>query len=106
VAATARGIKDGDRIRVRSRIGELTTRARITEGVHPAAVAIAHHAGHWAWGHYASGNKAVGHVAETDTRNKWWGENGAHVNRIIPCVGDPISGAMCWMDTVVTIEKV
>jgi anaerobic selenocysteine-containing dehydrogenase len=103
--AAARGIGTGDFIRVKSSLGEITTRALVTEGVHPGAVAIAHHAGHWAWGHYASGKKTVGHVPEVDSENKWWTENGTHVNRIIPCVGDPIAGSMCWTDTVVKLEK-
>ncbi len=104
-AAAERGVGDGDPVRVRSGVGEITTRARITEGVHPGTVAIAHHAGHWAWGYYASGRRAPGHVAEADTRNKWWKSNGTHVNRVIPCVGDPIAGSMCWMDTVVKVER-
>lgn len=103
--AAARGIEDGDRIRIKSKAGEIITKARLTEGVHPGAVAISHHAGHWAWGHYASGKRSPVHRAESDTRNKWWKENGTHVNLVIPCVGDPIAGSMCWMDTVVTVAR-
>jgi anaerobic selenocysteine-containing dehydrogenase len=102
--AAARGIADGDRITVRSAIGSLTTRARVTEGVHPRAVAISHSAGHWAWGEYASGWASAVHDAEADGANRWWTEHGAHPNNIIPNVGDPIAGSMCWMDTVVRIE--
>lgn len=105
-AAAARGIQDGDRIRVKSEVGEMVTKARVTEGVHPKVVAISHHAGHWAWGEYASGKRTAVHVTEADGRNRWWNEYGTHPNLIIPNVGDPISGAMCWMDTVVRVERV
>ncbi len=103
--ARDRGIEDGDRIRVKSKIGEIITTAFVTEGVHPKAIAISHHCGHWAHGVYASGNKGYQHNRETDCDNKWWKGNGSHVNRIIPRVGDPISGSMCWNDTVVEVEK-
>jgi anaerobic selenocysteine-containing dehydrogenase len=103
--AAARGIRDGDEIVVRSKVGEITTRARVTEGVHRKALAISHHAGHWAWGEYASGKKSSVHKAEADGANRWWKANGSHPNLIIPNAGDPISGALCWMDTVVTVER-
>jgi anaerobic selenocysteine-containing dehydrogenase len=104
--AALRGIRHGDKIRVKSRIGEIVTTANISEGVHPGAIAIAHHAGHWAHGKYASGNKSYVHKSEPDVKNKWWKSNGEHVNLVIPRVGDPISGSMCWMDTVVKVERV
>jgi anaerobic selenocysteine-containing dehydrogenase len=103
--AAQKGIRHGDRIRVKSRIGEIVTKANVTEGVHPGAIAIAHHAGHWAHGEYASGRKSYNHISEPDSKNKWWRDKGEHVNLIIPNVGDPISGSMCWMDTVVQVEK-
>jgi len=103
--AADRNIRDGDRIVVRSSVGTMTTRARVTEGVHPRAVAISHSAGHWAWGEYASGKRSWGHEAEADGRNRWWTGHGSHPNAVIPNVGDPIAGSMCWNDTVVRIER-
>jgi anaerobic selenocysteine-containing dehydrogenase len=100
------GITDGAKVRLKSSVGEMITVAKITEGVHSMAVAISHHCGHWAWGYYASGKKSPGHIEESDVHNKWWKSKDSHVNNIIPCVGDPISGSMCWMDTVVKVEKV
>jgi anaerobic selenocysteine-containing dehydrogenase len=104
-AAAARGIRDGDRIEVRSAVGVITTRARVTEGIHPRAVAISHSAGHWAWGDYASGHPSAVHQPEDDSWSRWWTGHGAHPNLVIPNVGDPISGSMCWMDTVVRVER-
>ncbi|MDH5399678.1 MAG: molybdopterin-dependent oxidoreductase [Cyclobacteriaceae bacterium] len=104
--ATILGIKDGDMIRVRSGVGEIAIRARVTQGIHPQAVAISNHGGHWAWGEYASGKKSFVNGGDIDSDNKWWDGNGAHVNRIIPNIGDPISGSMCWNDTVVVVEPI
>jgi anaerobic selenocysteine-containing dehydrogenase len=98
-------ISDGDQIILSSSVGELTTIVRVTEGIHVDVVAVSHHCGHWAWGYYASGKKNFGHAEETDVHNKWWESKSTHANNIIPCVGDPISGSMCWMDTVVKISK-
>ena len=121
--AAARGIKDGDMIRVKSAVGAIVTKARVTEGVAPGAVAISHHCGHWAWGAYASNTACTDtdnfdHRCEPDCHEKWWGKGavdkgpqtwkagrGVHPNWIIPNVGDPISGAQLWMDTVVTVTK-
>ncbi|MBI4612382.1 MAG: molybdopterin-dependent oxidoreductase [Planctomycetes bacterium] len=103
--ASQRGIKDGDAIRVRSKIGEITIKAHVTEGIVPGVVAISNHCGHWAWGEFASGKKMFTHACEPDCANKWWKETGVHPNWIIPPVGDPIGGTMCWMDTVVTATK-
>lgn len=40
------GIRQGGTIRVRSRVGEIVTKARVTDGVVPGAIAISHHCGH------------------------------------------------------------
>jgi anaerobic selenocysteine-containing dehydrogenase len=103
--AAARGIRNGDRIVVRSEVGEIVTTARVTEGIHPGAIAVSHHCGHWGHGAYASGETSHVHAAEPDSRLKWWEDNGVHPNLIIPNRGDPIAGAMCWNDTVVTVTK-
>lgn len=103
--AGERGIRNGDRILVKSSLGEILATARVTQGVHPEAIAMSHHCGHWAYGGYASDRRSHGHRAEHDLRNKWWKVNGAHPNRIIPNKGDPIAGSMCWNDTVVKVSK-
>lgn len=105
VTAAARGLADGDRALVRSEIGEIAIRVKVTEGVHPRAVAISHHGGHWAQGEYASGKPSPFQRREADTPLRWWTEHGAHVNLLIPTKGDPIGGAMCWNDTLVRVAK-
>ncbi|MBI5083150.1 MAG: molybdopterin-dependent oxidoreductase [Acidobacteria bacterium] len=103
--AAKRGIRNGDKIRIRSSVGEMVTRVFITEGVHPSAVAVSHHGGHWAQGLYASGRPGPIHAEEPEEQLKWWKENGTHVNLVIPIKGDPIGGAMCWNDAVVQVSK-
>lgn len=100
------GIKDGDRIAVRSEIGEIVTTARVTSGVHPSAIAMSTHAGHWEYGTYASGHPGRESSNDPDLPYKWWRSNGEHPNLVIPNRGDPIAGSMCWNDTVVRVEKV
>ena len=108
VTAEKRGIRDGDKIKVSSGIGEIVTKARVTEGVHPQVVAISHHLGHWEYGAYASG-RACGdyptHTCEPDCHHKWWHETGVHPNWIIPNAPDPIAGQLRFMDTVVKVAK-
>jgi anaerobic selenocysteine-containing dehydrogenase len=110
VTAAQRGIADGDRIKVRSEVGEITTKARVTPAVVPGVVSISNHCGHWSYGRYASGNASPAGVAadtpDPDASRIWWeGRSGVHPNWIIPNKPDPISGEMRWNDTVVSVEK-
>ncbi len=104
--ANERGIDEGDWIRIQSEIGEMITKAKVTQGIHPEVIAISNHAGHWGSGIYASGKESAVFKPGPDTANKWWENKGSHVNKIIPNVGDPISGSMCWNDTIVKVEKI
>ncbi len=101
------GIEDDDWIKLKSSIGELVTKARVTQGVHPNAISISHHLGHWAFGEFASGKEsAISTNNDSDTELVSWEDHGMHLNKIIPNYGDPISGAQCWNDTVVKLSKV
>jgi anaerobic selenocysteine-containing dehydrogenase len=100
------GIKDGDKIKVRSSVGEITTTADVTEAVVPGIVAISHHLGHWEYGRYASGKKApLAGDDDPGLKEKWWSTYGVHPNWIIPNSPDPINGQQRWMDTVVKVTK-
>ena len=106
LTASKKGIKDGDKIRVKSSINEIVTKARVTEGVHPEVIAISHHCGHWEYGQIASGKKAAtGQVRDPENRYKWWSEKGVHPNWVIPNAPDPIAGQLRFMDTVVKVTK-
>jgi anaerobic selenocysteine-containing dehydrogenase len=100
------GIKNGDKIKVKSEAGEITTTANVTEGVVPGVVAISHHVGHWEYGRYASGKKApLAAGDDPDFKLKWWTKKGVHPNWIIPNRPDPINGQQRWMDNVVKVRK-
>jgi anaerobic selenocysteine-containing dehydrogenase len=106
--AADRGIKDGDKIKVTSGIGSITTTAYVTEGIIPGVIAISHHFGRKFSGVYGSGKSNPGSVGgsnDPDAKNMTWKTHGVHPNAIIPNASDPISGTMRWMDTVVKVQK-
>jgi len=105
VTAAAKGIADGDTIKVKSAFGVVEVAARVTPAIVPGTVAISHHCGHWEYGRYASGKKAPDGRDEPDSGRIWWTSNGVHPNWIIGNRADPISGQLRFMDTVVTVEK-
>jgi hypothetical protein len=61
--------------------------SQVLRGFSCPCIAIAHHGGHWAWGEYASGKKSYVHNDESNCRNRWWTDHGAHVKTIIPMSG-------------------
>ena len=124
--------KDGDIVRIRYDMAqlptaegrgtpaatEITAKLHFTEGMHPEAIAMSFHCGHWAYGRYASG-KAV--TTQKDSEKRWWQCGGAcadrdpklwsdcrgvHPNWIIPNTPARVSGQFRSNDTVVTISKV
>lgn len=101
------GIRTGDQIKLKSKSGEIITKAQVVEGLVPGVVAISHHCGHWQYGRYASGKQAPGNGGgdERDSRLMWWDSHGVHPNWIISNRPDPIGGQQCWMDTVVSVAK-
>jgi anaerobic selenocysteine-containing dehydrogenase len=105
--AAAKGIADGDTVKVRSEAGEIETKARVTPAVVPGVIAISMHCGHWQYGKYASGNRPpISELPDVDGSRIWWnGRNGVHPNWIIPNKPDPISGQLRFMDTVVQVSK-
>jgi anaerobic selenocysteine-containing dehydrogenase len=107
ITADKLGIQDGDAIRVKSEVGEIETKARVTPAVVPGVIAISFHCGHWEYGRYASGKRSpTGNDAAGDLELKWWKSNGTHPNLIIPNTPDPVNGQQRWMDTVVEVAKV
>ncbi len=111
LTARERGLSDGDRIKVKSAFGEITTKVRVTPAIVPGAIAVSHHCGHWEYGRYASGKAPPGaglsgQQTDPDLARVWWDdERGVHPNWVIGNVADPISGQLRWMDTVVSVAK-
>ncbi len=109
--AVARGIQDGDLIRVASKLGYIVTRAHVTEGIHPDVVAISTACGHNAYGRLAQLKQkqmaeswAKGDESDI-ANNVWWNDKGVHPNPIIRLAVDPIGGSQGWFDTIVTVSK-
>ncbi len=104
--AAAMGFSDGDRVLVKSEIGQVEAEVRVTSAVVPGVFALAHHLGHWEYGRYASGNAAPLAGDDDPARDRvWWSDFGTLSNWVIPNRPDPINGQQCWMDTVVTLTK-
>jgi thiosulfate reductase/polysulfide reductase chain A len=82
------GIADGDRVRVKSKIGEQTLRAYVTEKIRPDCV------------FYVNGwNRKSPMLARV------YG-TGASESEILDDVIDSISGSVCMHETFVTLQKV
>lgn len=106
VTAKSLGIESGDKIKVKSKIGEITTTAYVTEGVVPGVVSISHHLGHWEYGRYASGKKApLAGDNDPDLKLKKWETYGVHPNWIMANKPDPISGQWAMLDNLVKVTK-
>lgn len=87
--ARERGIRNGDRIRVSSDVGEFTAACRYFEGVRPDTVVLPMEHGHWAQGRWAR------RVAERTGHSGY-----ATVNQ-----SDPISGLCNYYSTKVRVER-
>ena len=103
------GLKDGDRIKVKSTVSEITTKLKTIEGIVPGVIGISFHCGHWEYGRYASGKKssefAQDEKQDPDLKLKWWKEKGMHPNWIIPNSSEPISGQWRMNDAIVSVSK-
>lgn len=89
--AKERGIKDGDRVRIKSTVGAIEATARIYGGIRPDTVALPMIHGHWGMG-------------------RWMKEGRTSVsgstNEVTPNVSEPISGMACYHSGKVFVEKV
>ena len=103
--AKARGIKNGDPVRITSQVGTVVAKAHLSQGIHPNVVTIARHGGHWEYGKVARGERFDS--SEPNSKLVWWDKHGsgAHAQRVIPVASDPIGGGQAWMDTKVTVNR-
>jgi anaerobic selenocysteine-containing dehydrogenase len=89
--AEKRGIKDGDKVRIRNEIGSVEVVARHFTGIRPDTVALPMIHGHWAQGRWAT---ARDHQVSAST------------NEITANISEPISGLACYHTGTVFVEKV
>ncbi len=85
--ARARGISDGDRIRVKTNLGTIEGHCRLYEGVRPDTIVFPMEHGHWAMGRWAK-DRSPGHSGEITVNQS-----------------DRISGQCNYYSTKVTVEK-
>ncbi|MBU4342444.1 MAG: molybdopterin-dependent oxidoreductase [Candidatus Omnitrophica bacterium] len=83
VDAKALGIRDGARIKLTSKIGEIECTAKLWEGARPGTIAKCYGQGHWAYGKLAA--KRFGKVPR-----------GGNNNQIIPADYDRLSGSTAF----------
>jgi anaerobic selenocysteine-containing dehydrogenase len=123
------GVGTGDAIRVETEIGWFIDRVWVTEGIKPGILAMSHHLGRWRLqdgegigagmsnlveleGEGAGEHKL--HVVQggsawesndPDTSRIWWEDVGVHQNLTHAVHPDPISGAHCWHQKLLSVRK-
>jgi anaerobic selenocysteine-containing dehydrogenase len=101
VARTMR-IDYGDKLKISAGVGTLVGEAFLTEGIHPAVIAVSTSCGHWEYGRIARAEKFESD--DHDTGELWWDKNGINLNKILPVSVDAIGGAQTWTSAV-KVEK-
>lgn len=125
--ATKLGIADGDWIDVTSfrpddpqvpggdgsELATLRTRVRVTEGVHPTVIAVAHNHGRTHGGPIATNGKdrvklpGYRRTTRPDEHEVWWdGTLSVAQNDLIPIHPDPATGQQSFNDTIVRVRRV
>lgn len=87
VTAAARGIGDGDKVKIRSSLGEIDAYVRLFEGTRPDTLVMPMEHGHWAMGRWAQ-DRAPGHSGEITIN-----------------ASDRITGQCAYYSTKVSIAK-
>jgi thiosulfate reductase / polysulfide reductase chain A len=85
--AKARGIRNGDKVRIKSKLGSIEAYARYFQGTRPDTLVLPQEHGHWAMGRWAK-NRLPGNTSEV-TEN----------------VSEPISGLASYYTGKVTVER-
>ena len=122
--ARRHGVRTGDLVRVRTRIGYFVTRAWVTEGIRPGVLAMSHHLGRWRLDKDSGGSRLASALVsiarhkpgryrmrqvegaqpfasgDPDTARIWWSDVGVHQNLTFPVQPDPVSGMHCWHQRV------
>jgi len=123
------GVGTGDAIRVETEIGWFIDRVWVTEGIKPGILAMSHHLGRWRLQegegigsgmsnlvelegegagehklHMVHGGRAW-ESNDPDTARIWWEDVGVHQNLTHAVHPDPISGAHCWHQKLLSVRK-
>jgi anaerobic selenocysteine-containing dehydrogenase len=87
--AARRGIRNGDRVRIRSSAGSIEALARHYSGIRPDTVALPMIHGHWGMGRWTRERLPTGSTGE-----------------VTPNFSEPISGLACYHSAKVSVERV
>jgi len=115
------GVRNGELVRVETRIGYFVVKAWVTEGIRPGVVACSHHMGRWKtadngqrqmmatvtldrtgsqWKLRRERGVEPFSSRDADTERIWWTDAGVHQNLTFAVQPDPISGMHCWHQAV------
>ncbi|HRP74761.1 MAG TPA: molybdopterin-dependent oxidoreductase [Rhodocyclaceae bacterium] len=86
--ARDRGIRNGDKVRIKSSVGSIEAYCKFFEGTRPDTLVLPFEHGHWSMLTRWTQNRGVGHSGEV-TEN----------------VSDPISGLACYYTGMVSVER-
>jgi anaerobic selenocysteine-containing dehydrogenase len=84
--AGPKGIRTGDKVRIKSSVGSIEATAKVTELTRPDVLVLPFGQGHWAHGRWAS-------------------KHGSHVNEVTVQQSDRVSGMANYYTTKVSIER-
>jgi anaerobic selenocysteine-containing dehydrogenase len=100
-AAGRLGLEEGDRVEVKGPVGSLVTRVRLTEGIHPEAVAMS------SLPAIPCGEKECFVRSDPDRGLVWWKQEGPgdSARSLVPWPSDPTREAPGWRETLVRIER-
>jgi anaerobic selenocysteine-containing dehydrogenase len=122
------GVKDGDLIRIETEIGWFVDKVWLTQGIKPGILAMSHHLGRWRLETSLGGSPGMSALAsletnehqhalnileegkawasnDPDTSRIWWKDIGVHQNLTHAVQPDPISGAHCWLQKILSVRK-
>ncbi len=123
------GVQTGDLLRVTTEIGYFVDKAWVTEGIKPGVIAMSHHLGRWRLQEDMGLSRGMSSLAQLhedeedrhslnilhgaqawessdpDTSRIWWQDVGVHQNLTHAVHPDPVSGAHCWLQKAINVEK-
>jgi anaerobic selenocysteine-containing dehydrogenase len=97
-------IQNNQKIKIKSRSGEIEAEAKYFQGIHPKAIAMKNGSGHWAFGRVAQAKKFKSDDPDSDIL--WWEKqgNGENPNALVDLKIDPMGKGQAWKSTIVSIH--
>lgn len=122
------GVRNGELVRVETRIGWFVDKVWVTEGIKPGIIAMSHHLGRWRLQddlggprgttalarlgengstHTLTMTKGAGpwSSADPDTERIWWKDVGVHQNLTHAVQPDPVAGHHCWLQKAISVRR-